>query len=234
MKKAVVLLSGGIDSTTLLAHAVKEHGAENVTALSMMYGQKHVRELQSAGDVARYYGVELIVKDLSGVFTFSDSPLLSHSNGEVPEGTYGDGTTQEADGMSKTYVPYRNGLFLSYAAAVAYSIGASVVYYGAHADDAAGNAYPDCSQEFYRAQSRAIYEGTGGKVEMNAPLIIKFKSDIVEWGLELGAPYELTWSCYNGGEKACGKCATCVDRLKAFADNGVTDPIEYEAQEIAE
>lgn len=222
--KAVVLVSGGIDSTTCLAHAVAVHGADQVLALTMHYGQKHERELQSAGAVAKHYGVKHLIKDLSSVFTFSNSPLLKHSSEEVPHGSYDDAVTREEDGMSKTYVPYRNGLFLSYAAAIAYSVGASEVYYGAHADDAAGNAYPDCTKEFYAAQSRAIFEGTGDKVMMHAPLIHMNKAQVVGWGLKMDAPYELTWSCYEGKDKPCGKCGTCVDRLRAFEANGATDP----------
>lgn len=225
--KAVVLLSGGIDSTTILAHAVRVHGAHEVLALTLYYGQRHDKEIRSAQDVALYYGVQHIVRDLGSVFVFSDSPLLANSDKEVPEGSYVDAVTREADGMSKTYVPYRNGLFLSYAAAIAYSLGAQVIYYGAHADDAAGNAYPDCSQDFYEAQNRAIWEGTGKKIIMQAPLIDKFKKDVVAWGLEMNAPYHLTWSCYKGGAKACGKCGTCRDRIAAFEANEATDPIAY-------
>lgn len=227
MMKAVVLLSGGIDSTTCLANAVQTYGNANVTALTLLYGQKHDRELQSAYDVAEHYQVQHIVKDLSDVFTFSDSSLLKHSDKEVPFGTYDEAVTRDTDGMSKTYVPYRNGLFLSYAAAIAYSLGAEIVYYGAHADDAAGNAYPDCSQEFYIAQNKAIYEGTGKKVQMHAPLIQMNKSQIVASGLYHEAPYHLTWSCYLGGDVACGKCGTCNDRIRAFEKNGTKDPIKY-------
>lgn len=225
--KAVVLLSGGIDSTTCLAMAVAQYGAEEVTALTMFYGQKHSRELLSATDVALHYGVNHIVKDLAQVFEFSNSPLLSKSTEEVPHGSYAESVTRDEDGMSKTYVPYRNGLFLSYAAAIAYSIGASILYYGAHADDAAGNAYPDCSEDFYEAQNRAIYLGTGKKVDMEAPLISLNKADVVSRGLSLDAPYHLTWSCYGGQEVPCGKCGTCVDRLAAFHNNGTLDPIPY-------
>lgn len=225
--KVVVLLSGGIDSSTLLAAGVNEHGAHNVIALSLFYGQKHEREILSARKIAEHYCVQHIEKDITDVFTFSNSALLGKSTEEVPDGSYADDSTHEADGMSKTYVPYRNGLFLSYAAAIAYSIGAGEVYYGAHADDAAGNAYPDCSVDFYEAQNKAIFEGTGKKVSMVAPLIDMFKKDVVEWGLELSVPYAKTWSCYKGEGKACGTCGTCVDRRIAFIANGVRDPLEY-------
>lgn len=226
MSKVVVLLSGGIDSTVCLADAVERFGAENVGALTLFYGQKHAKELQSAKAVARHLGVNHSIQDLAEVFKFDNNPLLAGSTEKVPEGDYAT-QQREANGMVKTYVPFRNGLFLSYATAIAYSLGAQWVIYGAHADDAAGNAYPDCSLDFYTAMDRAIYVGTGQKVQLFAPLINKFKKDIVKRGLELNAPFHLTWSCYNGTEKACGKCGTCIDRKKAFEANGVEDPIDY-------
>lgn len=227
MAKVVVLLSGGIDSTVCLASAVNRYGKGNVTALTLFYGQKHDKELECAKAVAEHYEVKHLVKDLGGVFDLSDSPLLSKNDGVVPEGSYAEEGTREADGMSKTYVPFRNGLFLSYATAIAYSVGAQWIMYGAHSDDAAGNAYPDCSSAFYSGMNEAIYEGTGKKVQIAAPLIGMYKAGVVARGLELGAPFHLTWSCYNGGDHACGKCATCRDRLEAFEVNGVQDPISY-------
>lgn len=223
--KAVVLLSGGIDSTTALSMAVKEYGADEVMALTLYYGQKHERELLSAQNIADHFQVRHLVRDLSAVFEMSNSPLLK-DRGPIPEGDYAT-QKREANGMVKTYVPYRNGLFLSYATAIAYSIGAQEIWYGAHADDAAGNAYPDCTEDFYLAQAAAIYYGTGEKVKMYAPFIKMTKPEIVKIGLDLDAPYHLTWSCYNGAGVACGKCGTCIDRKKAFEVNGVKDPIEY-------
>ena len=101
---------------------------------------------------------------------------------------------------------------------------ADVIYYGAHSDDAAGNAYPDCSEVFKNAMNQAIYEGSGRQLRVEAPFVNLTKADVVKKGLELNVPYELTWSCYEGGEKPCGKCGTCIDRAKAFAANGVADP----------
>ena len=97
--------------------------------------------------------------------------------------------------------------------------------YGAHADDAAGAAYPDCSLDFVTAMNRAIVEGTGGQLRLEAPFVSVNKAQVVKTGLELGVPYQLTWSCYEGGEKPCGKCGTCIDRMKAFEKNGVVDPL---------
>ena len=225
--KALVLVSGGLDSTTCLALAVKEYGNENVVGLSIFYGQRHDKEIKAADAVCDYYKVEHITLDLSTMFQFSDCSLLQHSDGEIPEESYAE-QLEKTDGKPvSTYVPFRNGLFLSSAAAIALSKGCSKIYYGAHADDAAGNAYPDCSQAFNNAMNTAIYEGSGKQLEIEAPFIKYNKSDVVKLGLELSVPYELTWSCYEGHEKACGKCGTCIDRMEAFKLNGTVDPIQY-------
>ena len=145
--------------------------------------------------------------------------------------SYADQIKQNGEGRVGTYVPFRNGLLLSIATAFADSLfpGEEVeVFYGAHADDAAGEAYADCSPEFADAMDKAINIGTYGKIHINRPLIHMNKAGVVKAGLDLGVPYELTWSCYHGGEKACGKCGTCIDRKHAFEVNGVEDPIEYE------
>ena len=128
------------------------------------------------------------------------------------------------EGTVDTYVPFRNGLFLSFAAAVAVSVGAAVIYYGAHADDAAGRAYPDCTPEFETAMNQAIYEGSGRTCRLEAPLLNWNKAGVVKEGLRLHVPYELTWSCYEGGDVPCGVCGTCRDRAAAFAANSVADP----------
>ncbi len=224
-QRALVLCSGGVDSTTLLAMAVQRYGAANVFALSISYGQRHNKEIESAKAVATHYGVQQRFLDLAAIFADSNCSLLGHSTQEVPQESYAD-QLQETDGKPvSTYVPFRNGLFLSSAASMALSLGCSVLYYGAHHDDWAGNAYPDCSQEFVDAMNRAIVEGTGGELRMEAPFVQWSKADIVKRGLELGVPYELTWSCYEGGEKPCGVCGTCIDRQRAFELNGTTDPL---------
>lgn len=222
--EALVLFSGGVDSTTCLGIAVDKYGSENVLALSVSYGQKHTKEIDSARAVAKHYGVELQELDLSEMFRFSDCSLLKGSSGEVPHESYAQ-QLKETDGSPvSTYVPFRNGLFISSAAAIAISRGCSVIYYGAHSDDAAGNAYPDCSEAFNNAMAEAIWVGSGNQVRIEAPFVSKTKADVVKMGLELGVPYELTWSCYEGGDVPCGKCGTCIDRAKAFAENGVPDP----------
>lgn len=222
--RALVLFSGGIDSTTCLAMAVKKYGSENVTALSVTYGQKHKKELASAENIAKYYNVELIKLDLAKIFSFSSCSLLEGSDEEIPLESYAEQLEKSSGEPVSTYVPFRNGLFLSSAASIALSKDCSVIYYGAHSDDAAGNAYPDCSSEFNDAMNRAIYLGSGNSLTVEAPFVNLTKADVVKKGLELGVPYELTWSCYLGGDKPCGKCGTCIDRQKAFELNGVSDP----------
>ena len=222
--KALVLSSGGVDSTTCLALAIDRFGKENVTALAITYGQKHTKEIEAAHKVADYYGVKMLHLDLTEIFKYSDCSLLSHSSKEVPEESYAE-QLKHTDGKPvSTYVPFRNGLFLSCAASIALSKGCDVIYYGAHSDDAAGNAYPDCSEVFKNAMNQAIYEGSGRQLRVEAPFVNLTKADVVRKGLELKVPYELTWSCYEGKDKPCGKCGTCIDRRKAFEANGVKDP----------
>ena len=222
--KAMVLSSGGVDSTTCLAMAVDAYGKENVIALSVSYGQKHTKELEASKKIAEYYGVEHIYQNLEKIFAYSDCSLLSHSDQEIPKESYAQ-QQQGAEGKPvSTYVPFRNGLFLSSAASVALSKNCGEIWYGAHADDAAGSAYPDCSLEFYEAMDRAVYEGSGKQLKIKAPFIRMPKAEVVKIGLSLKVPYELTWSCYEGGDKPCGTCGTCIDRARAFAANGVKDP----------
>lgn len=223
--KVLVLSSGGVDSSTCLGLAVKEYGSENVVALSIYYGQKHDKEVRAADAVAEYYNVEHIKLDLSKMFEYSDCSLLAHSDKEIPKESYGE-QIKKTDGKPvSTYVPFRNGLFIASAASIALSKGCSKILYGAHADDSAGNAYPDCSKAFNDAMNTAVYEGSGKLLTVEAPFVGMNKAGVVKKGLEIGVPYELTWSCYEGGDKPCGKCGTCIDREKAFEANGVKDPL---------
>ena len=226
--KALVLFSGGLDSSVCLGLAVREYGADEVLALSISYGQKHKKEMEASEKVASYYNVKRITLDLGEIFKDSQCSLLEGSAEDIPHEEYAAQLAKTEGAPVNTYVPYRNGLFLSSAASIALSHGCSVIYYGAHADDAAGNAYPDTSMEFNRAISEAIYIGSGKELRIVAPFIDKTKAGVVAIGKELGVPFELTWSCYEGGDKACGTCGTCRDRLKAFEENGLTDPVEYE------
>lgn len=231
--KAVVLLSGGIDSTTCLGMAVNKYSAENVIAVSLYYGQLHDKELVCARNIAKYYGVEHIELNIENIMQYAGNvcSLVKNSKLDITDKSYAEQIAENGEGRVSTYVPFRNGLLLSITASIAdsFAFDDSVeIYYGAHADDAAGNAYADCSPEFADAMNEAINIGTYGKISVCRPLINMTKAEVVSNGLRLNVPYHLTWSCYHGNEKACGKCGTCIDRLNAFKANGVTDPIEYE------
>ena len=227
--KCLVLSSGGLDSTVALALAVKEYGSENVVALSISYGQKHDKEIKASIDVSKYYNVEHIFLDLTKIFEYSDCTLLK-GRSDIPQESYSEQLKNTNGAPVSTYVPFRNGLFLSSAASIALSKKCSVIYYGAHRDDAAGNAYPDCSVEFNDAISKAIYLGSGNELKVVGPFVNMTKAEIVALGHKLNVPFELTWSCYEGNECACGKCGTCIDRKKAFELNGLKDPIKYEVE----
>lgn len=223
--KAAVLASGGVDSTTALAQAVERYGAAKVTAVSVLYGQKHIKELEAAEKIASYYGVEHISVDAAPLFQYSRASLLQGSPEPVPKECYAD-QLKKTQGKApvSTYVPFRNGIFLAAAAGIALSLGSEAVIYGAHADDAAGAAYPDCSPAFFEAMAAAVWEGSGRQIRLEAPFLAMNKAAVVEIGLRLRVPYELTWSCYEGGAEPCGQCGTCRDRAAAFAANRVSDP----------
>ncbi|MDO4182923.1 MAG: 7-cyano-7-deazaguanine synthase, partial [Coriobacteriia bacterium] len=191
--KCLVLFSGGVDSTTLLAQSVADFGAENVYALSISYGQKHEKEVECARALCKHYGVQQRFANLATLFAESDCSLLGHSTQQVPKDSYAD-QLNGTEGMVSTYVPFRNGLFLSAAASMALALGCCVLRYGAHHDDWAGDAYPDCSPDFVESMARAINRGSGGQLSLEAPFVQWNKTAIVALGLKLGVPYQLTWS----------------------------------------
>lgn len=226
-KKALVLSSGGVDSTTCLSLAINKFGSENVTSVSFFYGQKHDKELKCARELANYYHIKHYELDLSSIMQYSNCSLLTNSTQEIKHQSYAEQIAENGEGRVSTYVPFRNGLMLSAAAALADSIYENEecdIYIGAHADDAAGNAYADCSTEFVDAMAKAINIGTYEKIKIVAPFVNSNKAGVVKKGLELKTPYELTWSCYEGKDTPCGKCGTCIDRAAAFAANNVEDP----------
>lgn len=231
---AVVLSSGGVDSTTAVGLVVDKLGAENVVTVSVFYGQKHSIELKCANDVALHYGVKHIELDLSPIMQYSNCPLLAGSTEEIKHESYAEQIAKDGEGIVRTYVPFRNGLLLSSVASIAASLledgkhDKAEIYLGAHADDAAGEAYADCSKAFTDAMYEAIKIGTYGKVEVVAPFVEMTKSDIVGLGLKLNVPYYLTHSCYEGQRPCCGTCGTCIDRIAAFAINGAKDLVPYE------
>lgn len=228
MNKAVVLSSGGIDSTTCLAVAIQKFGKDNVSTVSIRYGQKHLKELECAKKIAEYYDVPHYELNLSEIFRYSNCSLLKNSTEAIPDKSYAEQIAENGEGKVSTYVPFRNGLMLSAVASLALSIYTNDkiwIYIGAHADDAAGEAYPDCSDIFVGHMSDAIYYGSGKQVEIEAPFVNCNKTEVVKTGLGLKVPYQYTWSCYKGGNEPCHTCGTCIDRENAFKANGVIDPL---------
>jgi len=227
-KKAVLLLSGGLDSTTLLALALSQ--GYDVHALSFRYGQRHAAEISAARKIAGRYGVvQHVVTDID-LRAFGGSALTAEI--EVPK----DRTVDEATDIPVTYVPARNTIFLSFALAWAEVLGASDIFIGVNALDYSG--YPDCRPEFIAAFEKMGRLATRAGVEageterpltIRAPLIDKSKKEIIELGLRLGVDYSLTTSCYDPSEsgEACGHCDACQLRVKGFEDAGATDPIRY-------
>jgi 7-cyano-7-deazaguanine synthase len=230
-KKAVVILSGGLDSTTCMGMAHEE--GFSVYPLTFDYGQRHRMEIEKARLVAQYYGVESRHKIVSLNFLkeFGGSALTEEAI-EVPKMV--DGSTgnvlDSVEEIPVTYVPGRNLLFLSVATSFAEVIGAEAIYIGVNALDYSG--YPDCRPEFIHKVEEVITlatkAGTQGKLmKIRTPLIHLSKAGIINEGIRLGVPYHLTTSCYNGKETACGECDSCRLRLKGFVEAGVVDPIPY-------
>ncbi len=223
LNKAVVLLSGGLDSSTVMAMA-KDMGYK-LYGLTIIYGQRHIREIESARRVAQALGtVEHRIMELpKGLF--SGSALTFDS--EVPL----DNDIEESDEIPSTYVPARNLVFLSMAISWAEALDADAVFIGVTAVDYSG--YPDCRPEFiasFRKTSElATKKGMSGEpIDIISPIIDMNKSQIILKAEELGFDLGLTWSCYSGGEKPCGRCDTCLYRLKGFREAGLKDPVEYE------
>lgn len=224
--KAVVLLSGGMDSCVCAAIARERHGEDNVALLHAMYGQRtESRERQAFEDISKFYGVKQKLVVRLEHFRAIGGSALTDRRIAVPENELTSPVHQSA--IPVTYVPFRNAHFLSVAVSWAEAIGAGAIYIGAVAEDSSG--YPDCRPEYYRVFQELIRVGTKPetKIEMITPVIAMRKSEIIRRGLELQAPLHLTWSCYQGEELACGKCDSCLLRLRAFAEAGVPDPIPY-------
>ena len=222
--RAVVLLSGGMDSATALAIA-KADGFD-VIALTIDYGQRHRREIDAAKKVAKHFGVRdhrVVSLDLTPI----GGSALTDKAIRVPEQRR---LEEIGRGIPVTYVPARNTILLSYALGLAEATGAKAIYIAANFQDYSG--YPDCRPEFYKAFQEVARLGTkrgveGDVIEIRTPIISMTKADIVRKGQELGVPWKLTWSCYQGGDKACGVCDSCQLRLKGFREAGVKDPLPY-------
>jgi 7-cyano-7-deazaguanine synthase len=226
--KAVVLLSGGMDSCVTVAVANQTH---RLALLHASYGQRtEKRERRSFEEIADFYGVSERLAIRFDVFRQIGGSALTDASVAVPE----SGEALEAGAESPvTYVPFRNAHFLSAAVSWAEVIGADAIFIGAVAEDSSG--YPDCRPEYYRAFENVIREGTRPetRIEIMTPVIAMRKSEIIRRGLELGAPLERTWSCYQFEDEACGVCDSCRLRLKAFAEARAADPIPYRVTDRA-
>jgi 7-cyano-7-deazaguanine synthase len=226
-RKAVVLLSGGMDSCVSAAIARERHGAGNIALLHAGYGQRtERRERRAFEDIAEFYGVrERLVVQLDHFRSIGGS-ALTDTRIAVPENELG-AKAPHGNSIPVTYVPFRNAHFLSVAVSWGEAIGAGAIYIGAVAEDSSG--YPDCRPEYYLVFQELIRVGTRPEtqIEIVTPVITLKKSEIIRKGIELGAPLHLTWSCYQNEEAACGACDSCLLRLRAFAEAGVPDPIPY-------
>lgn len=217
LEKAVVIYSGGMDSFTILNKAKRE--GHSLYPLTFNYGQKHSKEIDFASRVCEELGLPHKVIDITAINQLLLSSSLTSAQ-DIPEGHYADSN------MMSTVVPNRNMILLSLAIGYAVDIKASKVYYGAHSGDHA--IYPDCRPEFVHAMNEVAKIANYDSVEIVTPYIDTDKIGILKDGLSMGLDYSNTWTCYNGREKACGKCGSCVERLEAFFENDQHDPIEYE------
>jgi 7-cyano-7-deazaguanine synthase len=217
MAATMVVLSGGLDSATLLFH--QRAMGDAVSAISINYGQRHARELDAAAAICQRDGIPHRVADLRAMRDLFGHNALSDQSIPVPEGHY------QAESMKLTVVPNRNMILLSVAIAWAISSKCERVAYGAHAGDHA--IYPDCRPEFADAMADAARLADWQPIELLRPFVNWTKTDIVRRAHDLAVPLELTWSCYNGGAVHCGVCGTCVERREAFREAGVNDPTIY-------
>lgn len=219
-KKILVSLSGGMDSTTVLAAVMEQEHQQQIKAVSFTYGSKHNQfENEAAEKIAAHYGIPLQKIDISSIMSNVKSDLLL-SGGEIPEGHY------QAETMRQTVVPGRNIIFCSILAGIAMSEGASEVWLGVHSGD--HHIYPDCRPDFVRHMAEAVFHGTGEKVFLTAPYLYINKMDILKRGMAMKVPYHLTRTCYKNQPIACGKCGSCRERLEAFERLEISDPLAYE------
>lgn len=216
MKDSLIVLSGGMDSTTLLY----DYADRIALAVTFNYGSNHnAREIECARYHCSRLGIELVQVDMPFVGRLFESSLLSGAD-NIPDGDY------DEENMRSTVVPFRNGIMLAVAAGIAESRGLSSLMMANHSGDHA--IYPDCRPGFVDAMSRAISEGTYEHIGIFAPYTNLTKTDIARRGTALGVDYSHTYSCYKGGEKHCGRCGTCTERRQSFAQAGIPDPTVYE------
>jgi len=218
-KKVVVIYSGGMDSYTVLHKAIEE--GLTPFALTFDYGQRHVKEIQVASDVCKNLEINHKIIDITAINQLIGGSSLTDSSIEVATGDY------DNSNMVNTVVPNRNMILLSLAIGYAVSIGAEKIYYGAHSGD--HEIYPDCRPIFVEKMNEVAAVANYQATEIHSPYLKSDKIGILKDGLRMGLDYSKTWTCYNGREKACGLCGSCVERLQAFKENGLVDPIAYEA-----
>lgn len=219
-KRAVIIYSGGMDSFTLLHHVLAQGFApDEVACLTFNYGQRHVREIEAAKTVCQGLKITHKIVDISAINTLMAGSSLTDDI-EIPEGHYAE------ESMKSTVVPNRNMVLLSMAVAYAVSLEAPAVYYGAHSGDHA--IYPDCRPEFVQKMKEVCAIANYDPISIETPFLHHTKGEILTVGKVLALDYSNTWTCYNGRKKACGKCGACVERLEAFAENQLIDPLEYE------
>lgn len=216
-RRAVVIYSGGMDSYTVLHRALRAE--DEVYALSFNYGQRHSCELDVAERVCKQLGVSHKIVDISAIHSLIDNSSLTDATQAMPQGDYDD------TNMASTVVPNRNMILLSLAIGYAVNIGAERCYYGAHGGDHA--IYPDCRPEFVARMNSVAAIANYQPIELLAPYLHASKEDILGDGLEMGLDYTNSWTCYEGGEKACGQCGSCRERLAAFAAHQMRDPLPY-------
>ncbi|WP_148253877.1 7-cyano-7-deazaguanine synthase QueC [Aidingimonas lacisalsi] len=215
--EAVVIYSGGMDSFTVLHHAIRM--GERVHALSFDYGQRHGRELDIAARQCQRLGIPHRIVDIRAIHGLIDQSALTDAGRALPCGDY------DSETMAATVVPNRNMILLSLAIANAVNIGAARVFYGAHGGDHV--LYPDCRPEFVQRMNDVAAIANFDAVEIIAPYLDKTKAEILADGVTMGLDYRSTWTCYLGEELACGECGSCRERLAAFHSNGLVDPLPY-------
>jgi 7-cyano-7-deazaguanine synthase len=230
LRRSYILHSGGIDSSTALVKALEDDVDDDVISVGVYYGQRHSKEVEYANELCSFLNVSRLVVDM----TSPPKSMLTDARAKVPHISYA-----EIEGMSPTYVPFRNGQLLSRVAGIAQAWvmeqdeleesrpRQATIWFGAHAEDALNWAYPDCTPEFVGAMANAIFVGTYHRVRVIAPFMHSTKDEIIRVGERLSVPWRLTWSCYKGEEKHCGQCPTCFARKAAFTKAGVLDPTLY-------
>ncbi len=219
-EKCLLLLSGGLDSTTLLAKLINNN--YDVFVINIQYGSKHnEQELKAFYNIINYYKISNFrLINIESIIKLFKSSLLINNNNEIPEGHY------HQENMKSTIVPFRNGIMLSIVTGFAESHDIKYINIASHSGD--HYIYPDCRPDFNKAMQNAIYSGTINNIIVQYPFQNEDKESIVKMGLKLQVPYHLTYTCYKGRSKSCKRCASCVERLEAFQNNNVKDPIRYE------